>query len=309
MKNRSRALWLALAFLTACGPDAPTSPAEAPALASSRQAPAAAGSHAALATSAGGIAFHARDVQRSVLLKRLAALARFQLMGVPSDDRLLSIDSEGAPVEQLLGELLIGEPYTLRYAIDDETGAHRLERVTLGTLENDLARIRREDRLARQQRAKENRAATRGERRTRDRDVSPEEREERLTRRAREREEREREIETALAADDAKTRARGVGRLDPEEDGVLPQLLEFSGDPDPEVRAAAVSRLAMSDSRAANDALFQALGDRDPQVVMGALDGLALRHDETTIPLIRPLLDHPDQNVRMLAAETIEFLE
>jgi hypothetical protein len=308
LKHRALSLWLALALLAACSPDA-TAPDDVadprPPLGDTRRTPITPARSAESRIDAGGIALHAQGERRSDLLARLARLAGFEVMGVPSDDRILSVDSDGAPVESLVAEILVGEPYGLRYWVDEQTGEHRLERVTIGTVQGDLARLRREERLERRRRA----AQTRSERRERARKLTPDERQERAAERARERQEREREIESALVADDPTVRARGVGKLDPEEEGELPQLLVFSDDPDPEVRAAAVSRLALGEGRAASEAVFAALDDPDPRVVIDALDGIAFQQDPAASPYVLPLLDHPDETIRTIAAETLKFLE
>jgi HEAT repeat protein len=250
-----------------------------------------------------------RDARRSALLERLAELAGFQIVGVPRDDRVMSIDRENAPLEQVLSELLVGEPYTLRYVVDEQSGAHRLQRVALGSLKNELARLRREDRMERRSRAAQNRADERRQQRALERELTPEQREQARAQRAADRAQRDLEIASALAAPDPETRARGIAKLDPDDEGVLGQLLELSADPAPAVRASAVSRLALSEAHGAHEALANALRDPDPQVVKEALDAYAYRQDASAIPLITPLLDHPDEGVRNAAADAISFLE
>ena len=90
----------------------------------------------------------------------------------------------------------------------------------------------------------------------------------------------------------------------------LEKLVELvHDDPDPEVRAVAVSRLEDADAHAAVAALVAALDDPDAQVVLAAIDALEFAGDETILPWLETLGDHPDGAVREAAADAIDFLQ
>jgi HEAT repeat protein len=111
-----------------------------------------------------------------------------------------------------------------------------------------------------------------------------------------------------LADPDPGVRATEVAGLEPDADGLQQLERILATDPDPEVRIAATEVLADGDSSGAVEALLRALSDSDSRVVIAALDGLEFAADETVIPRLQPLLQHPAGNVREKAAETIEFL-
>jgi HEAT repeat protein len=84
----------------------------------------------------------------------------------------------------------------------------------------------------------------------------------------------------------------------------------LGNDRSPEVRAAAAQALgALDPTRAGTSALVAALNDRDPQVVLAALDSLQWLDDPSVIPDVKALLDHSSVDVRAAAAETVDWLE
>jgi HEAT repeat protein len=111
-----------------------------------------------------------------------------------------------------------------------------------------------------------------------------------------------------LADPDPEVRASEVASLEPEAEGLQQLERALAADPDPLVRIAATEALADGDSFGAVEALLRALSDSDPSVVIAALDGLEFAADETVIPRLQPMLQHPAPEVRAKAAETIEFL-
>ena len=84
----------------------------------------------------------------------------------------------------------------------------------------------------------------------------------------------------------------------------------MTDDPSEDVRAAAVDRIAESDSASTVMLLLAALKDPSSKVVIQALDGLEFEADETVIPQIEPIArNHPDPEVREKAEESISFLD
>ena len=82
----------------------------------------------------------------------------------------------------------------------------------------------------------------------------------------------------------------------------------LSHDPDPRVRAEAANQLGYADSIGAVRALLRALKDSDPTVVAAAVESLGFTADDSVIPDLEPLLQHPDAQVREQAKRVIEFL-
>lgn len=106
-------------------------------------------------------------------------------------------------------------------------------------------------------------------------------------------------------------RAEAARWLDPDGFRGLEALASvLENDPFPAVRASAAETLGgANDDVTALGILLQALEDPDPQVVLAALDAIEYQGDETTVPLLQPLLRHRDPEVRERAVEAMEWLE
>jgi HEAT repeat protein len=117
------------------------------------------------------------------------------------------------------------------------------------------------------------------------------------------------EVQERLESPDPAARADAVWELDPVGTGLDPLLSLLVRDSDPQVRVAAAEQLADSDSFAAITGLLDALQDTSPRVIIAILESLEINGDESIVPEIEPLLEHPDQGVREAAAIAIEMLE
>jgi HEAT repeat protein len=103
-------------------------------------------------------------------------------------------------------------------------------------------------------------------------------------------------------------REQAIYEVVPEGAGVQ-QLAAIAGrDPDARVRRAAVMQLAAGEGPAVAPALVAALRDSDAGVVEEALVALAAAGDARAADHVRPLLAHPDPEIRSLAEETIDLL-
>ena len=112
-----------------------------------------------------------------------------------------------------------------------------------------------------------------------------------------------------IASRDPEERVEGVEWADVASAAGFAAVVDrLANDPDAAVRAAAAETLGDADVGAVPP-LLGALGDRDPRVVLAALESLEMLGDASTIPQITPFLEHPDAAVRERAAEVIEFLE
>jgi len=83
----------------------------------------------------------------------------------------------------------------------------------------------------------------------------------------------------------------------------------LASDPDPAVRVAAADLLAESKRGEAIDGLLLALGDPSREVVLQALETLALVGEREVVPSIEPLLDNSDPEIRKAAEETLYFVD
>ena len=246
----------------------------------------------------------ANQAPRGRVLRKLKQLRDFELiLAEPKAARgAVTLRLAGVSVEDAIVSTLSGVSFSLHYAVADMLSL--VDRVTIGdagveagataATAKDLRRAKRKElrrKLARSREEKANEQA------------APSEEE-----RSRQREEAAAELERGLTSPDARTRAAAVETLDEEN---VPELLDHLGnDRSPDVRAAAAQALgALAATRANTSALVAALGDPDPQVVMAALDSLQWLDDPSVIPDVKGVLDHPDSDVRALAAETVDWLD
>ncbi|MHC4473318.1 MAG: HEAT repeat domain-containing protein, partial [Planctomycetota bacterium] len=88
-------------------------------------------------------------------------------------------------------------------------------------------------------------------------------------------------------------------------DEALPWLLELAGDPEAEVRAAALRAIRFYRAPTVNQALKTALGDPEAEVRAAALESLRTTASPDLAPRIRPFLKDPDPAVRTNAAQLL----
>ncbi len=113
----------------------------------------------------------------------------------------------------------------------------------------------------------------------------------------------------ALDDPDPETRVDAVFWIDLE-GGALEQLISMlESDPDAEVRASIVDRLGDEESPAATAAVTTALRDRDPEVVLRAIEVLEFDGGDWLIPELEQLRSHPDPEVREAAEDSLLYLK
>jgi len=262
-----------------------------------------------------GITALANEASQIEVLQRLEGAVGFKLvLRESSPDRPISVRVTDSALEVVLSQVFTGVPYQLRYEVDEAQGGHSLAVVGVGSVRGGrLSDEEREQRrLQSRQRGREAIERMRQQQHEEERRVealSPEERE-RLRQEAMEaRREREAQVARDLESPDSSVRAAAARQIKADGDGVnrLGEIL--ADDPDAEVRAAAASRLSDSDSAGSINSLLAALNDPSTEVIIETLESLLFVGDETIIPAIEPLLDHPDEEVREAADDTIDFLE
>jgi len=116
-------------------------------------------------------------------------------------------------------------------------------------------------------------------------------------------------LATTLDPEASAERVYQIESLDAEGDDLGTLLTTLASDPDPAVRVAAADLLAESERGEAIDGLLLALGDPSREVVLQALETLALVGEREVVPAIEPLLDHADAEIREAAEETLYFVD
>jgi hypothetical protein len=117
------------------------------------------------------------------------------------------------------------------------------------------------------------------------------------------------ELFSDLDSPDPDTRIDAVDWIDLEGEALERMIAQLKSDPDAEVRATIVDRLGEEVSPSTLAALVGALGDRDPEVVLRAIEVLEFEAEDWLIPELEPLLAHSDPEVREAAEDAITFLK
>jgi hypothetical protein len=118
------------------------------------------------------------------------------------------------------------------------------------------------------------------------------------------------ELKPLLDDPSPEVRAEAVYDYDHEGPLGLDPLIDLAlSDPDPGVRAAAAETLGHEGSPSALSTLVETLKDPSPEVLRISIETLALVGDKHHAASIRPLLGHPDAEVREAAEIAMELLE
>jgi hypothetical protein len=114
---------------------------------------------------------------------------------------------------------------------------------------------------------------------------------------------------TQLEDPDAGVRAEAVRAVDLQGTGRERVFALVSDDPLPAVRVAALERLYEEEAHTARKIARRGLTDREPEVVLVAIEVLGVVGDASSVPDLEPLAaEHEDPRVRKAAVEVIEFL-
>ncbi len=271
------------------------------------------------------VTLRAQQAPRVRLLKKLGEAAGFEVHAAPIPPKDVGVDLAGVRLADAVAVLLSDVPYSLGYEPDLETGASRLSMVRVGVSERralraeqrqkGLARFRErtgfgkdDSELTPEQRERRERLALRRERRKQAAARRAERRDQKREVQRPERPEEQGDPEELLGDPDPEVRSRAVSRIRPQDEGASRLQTILADDPDPGVRASAAYRLVGADSIGATRSLITALADPEPEVVLAVIDTLEYAQDPSLIPDLEPLLEHPDGEVREAAAEAIDFL-
>jgi hypothetical protein len=260
----------------------------------------------------GRVSLDAEEALRGAILRKLANQVGFELISDALPPARLTLHMRDQPLEAVLAALLPGVAFRAEYRFDDERGEHVVARVVAGDFSEPTPEGRAADSppssgTAVEEAERDDRAARIGRWRVRRRErMDPEE-----LRLLRERSlARDELFVSRLGDESAEVRVEAVSEVDMEGPGRDRVYALAEGDPDPAVRAAAVSRLIDDHSLAGLEATYRALGDPDPVVVLEAIEAIETAGDESSVPYLLPLVEqHTDEEVREAAKEAAEFLE
>ena len=108
---------------------------------------------------------------------------------------------------------------------------------------------------------------------------------------------------------DPKVRVEAIEALDDiEAYRILKPLRNALDDTEQGVRIAALKKLSEIELYGAVDSILYALDDPDSDVVMAAIDAVEATADESLIPKLVPLLQHPNNKIQQRAEEVIEYM-
>lgn len=292
MQPRLAALACAAAVLAACEKP-PGESAAAPATSSvpsQRQTPPA--GSVRLRVSDTGVTLHASSAPRRDLLETLARELGFELQAGDVGNEPVSAHADAAPLEVVLPQLLPDRSYRLDYRLDAASRTHRVARLEIAQRAAELPEPTLPIDPA---------------------DPAEPEPGTELAERTREAPEDAGDVDwksllLRLDDADAEERIEALLEIDPGGEGLTLIADRLSRDPDPRVRAVAATKLEMSETLAAVDALVLALGDPDRRVVLAAIDALEFTDDVTVVNDLSPLLQHPDTEIREAAFDAIDFI-
>ncbi|MBW2543784.1 MAG: HEAT repeat domain-containing protein [Deltaproteobacteria bacterium] len=221
------------------------------------------------------------------VLEQLAAQAGFAIIAGRVDARPITLQFERVALLDAIDLILDGLEYTVEYDFDEASGARYLAQVAIGdTTQYRAAEAEGADSAAR--------AVERREPVERVREAPSEEQAEMLA---------------ELDNPDPEARADAVFWIDLEGEALDQLISMLQSDPDAEVRASIVERLGEEESPAATAAVTAALQDRDPEVVLRAIETLEFDAGDWLIPELERLLAHPDPEVRETAEDAILYLK
>jgi hypothetical protein len=245
---------------------------------------------------------------RGLVVEKLAREANFEIFG-DLDSRPLTLDLRAQPLEAVLAALLEDLPYGAQWKYDAKADRHVLARLQLGDASADNAHAAAPvtpEQKKRHELAEKVRARLREVREKR----GSEEQKAELAARREERARSEADLLEQVRSSNPDMRMEAVAGLDPEGDALVAVMDLLKNDPDARVREKAAEQAGEANGFIACAGLIDALGDREPAVVLRTLDSLEFACDETVAPIVRQRCGQSEnQAVRERCSEAIEFLE
>jgi hypothetical protein len=248
---------------------------------------------------AGEVTLLANHAPRLRVLRKLAREAGFEVAvgtaGQPTAS--VTLRAVRVPLERALARLLNGVPYALHYGADAEGEEASLVRVALGEPDTGEEIAERREPRPEPRPSRDEPAMARLGRANEPADPARFD-------------ERQAEALRGLGDRSPEGRIDAVDSIYPDPEGIDALGEVVRNDPEPAVRMAAAESLGYSaEDPEAIGALLLALHDPEPEVVITALDAIEFVGDNTVIPELDFLLDHPDLGVREATADAIWWLE
>ena len=257
----------------------------------------------------GRVTIACREAPRGLVVERLAREARFELFGA-LDAKPLTLDVQHQPLESLVATLLADLSYRAQWRFDERTRSHELARLEVGEIPaagTDGAAAAAADKTKRRGMAD---ALRKQMRELREKASTGEDQKAEIAARHDEQVRSQADLIEQLRSSNPEMRLEAVEGLDPE-GPALPVLVEvLKTDADPRVRQKAAEQAGEAEGFMACQGLLDALGDREPVVVLQALESLEFTCDATVAPIVEQrCAQASDPVVQQRCAEAIDFLE
>jgi hypothetical protein len=261
----------------------------------------------------GLVSVRSNGAQRWAILEQLAQKARFKLLRGDLKRRAMTLRIEDAPLGEALASLLVGVHYSLEFDFVAEKGSHVVRELTVGppvivvaTAAVAAAPPPETDREGRELLEKV---------RARLAAMSPEEKQRMREQDVARAEAAEPQLLVQLDEPDPLVRADAVSLLPIFGEGAEGEerfqrlVTLLAEDPDRNVRIAATERLGEFDSPEAVEPLVLALSDADRDVVLAAIEALTDVDDVSAIPDLELLVEDYDEEIRDAAILAIQSIE
>jgi hypothetical protein len=240
----------------------------------------------------GLVTVHSDGSLQIAVLEQLAAQAGFAIIAGGVDARPISLQIERVALLDAIALILEGLEYSVEYALDEASGTRFLAQVTIANALDYGA-------------ADPEGAAASGQMR----DLVPGEQGDLMEHSGEVSSAEQAEMLAELDNADPDARIDAVFWIGSDQESIERMISMLQSDPDAEVRASIVDRLGDEESPAAIAAVTAALQDRDPEVVLRAIEVLEFEAGDWLIPELERLLTHPDPEVREIAEDTITYLK
>jgi hypothetical protein len=286
------------------GPGESEAPAPAPALAANESLDP---GEARVVVRDGLVTIECQAAPRGLLLEKLAREARFEVSG-DLDARPLTLDLQHQALESVIAALLEDLPYRAQWRYDAKTDRHDLARLEVGEIPPApeagaalAAKTKRRDMAD---------ALRKQMRELREKEGASEERKAEVAARRDERARSQADLLEQLNSSNPEMRIEAVEELDPEGSALGVVLETLKSDPDARVREKAAEQSGEAEGFMACAGLLNALGDREPAVVLQALASIEFACDDTVGPLVQQhCAQVTNPAVLERCAEAIDFMQ
>ena len=242
---------------------------------------------------------------RGLVVEKLARAANFEIFG-DLDARPLTLDLRAQPLEAVVAALLEDLPYSAQWRFDAKTDRHLLARLQLGDKPIETAKAMTPEQAKKNALTEKVRARVREIREKR----GSEEQKAELAARREERARNEADLLEQVRSSNPDMRMEAVAGLEPEGDALVAIMDILKNDPDARVREKAAEQAGEASGYIACAGLIDALGDREPGVVLKTLDSLEFACDDTVIPIVQQRCGQSDNPaVKERCSEAVDFLQ